>query len=141
MSFLSPLLRCRHACMTYKHKHIILNKYFLLARPCGKESRQRCLCGFRFLLARLLSPPPRSRMVVMKAFDVGNCEIRICKQTALTECVARLCERFQVLWVSGLQKNEIGSSERSTLSGFLVVPEWDELLLTTLIKHFLFRRL
>lgn len=68
-------------------------------------------------------------MVVMNAFDVENCEILICKQTALTECIARLHERFQVLLVSGLQKNEIFRPERSTLPGLQVVPEWDELLL------------
>lgn len=67
-------------------------------------------------------------MVVMNAFDVGNCEIRICKQTALAVCVARLRERFQVRLVSGLEKNEIFRPERNTLSGFLVIPEWDELL-------------
>ena len=75
-----------------------------------------------------LSPPP-SRMVVMNAFDVGNCEIRICKQTALAECVVRLRERFQVLLVSGLQKNEIFRPERKTSSGFQVVCGCDELLL------------
>ena len=90
------------------------------------------------MLARLLSSPPPSRTVVLNAFDVGNCEIRICKQTALAECVVRLRERFQVLLVSRLQNNEILRPERKTSSGFQVVCGCDELVIsTTLIKFFL----
>lgn len=56
-------------------------------------------------------------------------EIRICKQTALAECAARLHDRFQVLLVSGLQKKEIFRPEKNISSGLPVVPEWNELLL------------
>lgn len=68
-------------------------------------------------------------MVAVDALDVGHGEIRICKHTALAEGAARLRGRVQVLLVSGLQENETFRSESSTLSGFQVVPEWDEFLL------------
>lgn len=83
------------------------------ACPC-REKAEVGLCGFRFLLVRRLCPPPPSRMVVMRAFDVGNCEIRICKQTALPLCVARLRKWFLILLISGLQKNEVVRPQRSS---------------------------
>ena len=100
-----------------------------LPHPCSQFTSVSLSRVFTGPHARLLSPPPPSRMVVMNAFDVGNCEIRICKQIALSECVVRLRERFQVLLVSGLQKNEIFRPERKTSSGFQVVCGCDELLL------------
>ncbi|EAX06779.1 zinc finger, CCHC domain containing 11, isoform CRA_b [Homo sapiens] len=52
------------------YTHIIHTECFPGLVLVGR--RQRCLCGFCFLLARLLSPPPPSRKVVMRGFDVGN---------------------------------------------------------------------
>lgn len=84
------------------------------ACPC-REGAEVGLCGFRFLLTRRLCPPPPSREVlVLRAFDVGNCEIRICKQTALPQCVARLRKWFLILLISGLQKNEVVRPQRSS---------------------------
>lgn len=59
---------------------------------------------FSFLALAAFSvprPPSPGGVVVMNAFT-WETEIRICKQTALADCVPRLCERFQVLLVSGL---------------------------------------
>lgn len=67
-------------------------------------------------------------MVALRAFDVGHSELRICKQTALPECVARLRARFQVLLGSRLRENEVFSLGRSRSVGFLAVSEWGELL-------------
>lgn len=107
---------------TRKYTHAIRGE----SSPGRPWRRGRRRCPLAPWPSPAFSPAPGS-VVLMKAFDVGNCEVHICKQTAVAVCGARLRRR------AGpgvrLQKSQRCRPARSASSRFLVTPEWDELLL------------